>query len=203
MQPILSSPKMLLLLAVWLSPAVARAEWQAVEKVERYAISGTTGAELYASIGENGPTIGGSKFRTIAYTDFKLTWQRSYEPQGDGACTLASARPKLIITYRLPKPPAKLPDAVGKSWERFAAGVQAHERVHGEMIKDMVKAIEAASVGLSAPADPKCSKVRTELQQRLSALSQAQRQKSRDFDRDEMSEGGNIHQLILQLVNGP
>ena len=37
---------------------------------------------------------------------------------------------------------------------------------------------------------------------RLGALSQAQRQQSRDFDRTELSEGGNIHQLILALVNG-
>ena len=38
---------------------------------------------------------------------------------------------------------------------------------------------------------------------RLSALSQAQRKKSADFDRVEMSDGGNIHQLILALIGEP
>jgi predicted secreted Zn-dependent protease len=74
--------------------------------------------------------------------------------------------------------------------------------VHGEMIVAMVKEIEAFSVGLSAPDDPNCKKIRTRLQERLAELSQAQRQKSRDFDKVELSDGGNVHQLILDLVNG-
>ncbi|WP_353642141.1 DUF922 domain-containing Zn-dependent protease [Mesorhizobium sp. WSM2239] len=181
------------------SPLAARAEWQAVEKVEPYSIFGKSGPELYASIGERGPKAGIG--RVIAYTDFKLTWQRKYEPK-DGACTLVSAKPKLIITYRLPKPAAKLPQPAKKLWETFSAGVRAHEKVHGEFIIDMVKAIEAATVGLSVPDDPECRKIRAEMTQRLSALSLAQRQKSRDFDRVELSNGGAVHQLILNLVNG-
>ncbi len=77
-----------------------------------------------------------------------------------------------------------------------------HERVHGDYIVEMVKQIEAATVGLTVPADPKCRKIREEMTKRLGALSQEQRQRSRDFDRVEMSPGGNVHTLILQLVNG-
>ncbi|MGH6760922.1 MAG: DUF922 domain-containing Zn-dependent protease [Phyllobacterium sp.] len=179
---------------------VAHAEWQAVEKVQTYAISGTSGAELYASIGERGPKVGGA-VRVIAHTNFKLTWSRQYEPQGN-ACTLVSARPKLIITYTLPKPASPLPPSTRKGWETFISGVHKHELVHGDIIKDMVKEIEATSVGLSVSGDPECRKIRTELTKRLSALSLAQRQRSRDFDRAELSNGGNIHQLILELVNG-
>jgi predicted secreted Zn-dependent protease len=183
-----------------LLPMVAHAEWRAVEKVETYAITGKSGGELYASIGERGPKVGGD-ISAIAHTNFVLTWSRKYEPQGN-ACTLVSARPKLTITYTLPKPAGTLPVAMQKNWETFIAGVRAHELVHGDQIKDMVKKIEIASVGLSAPDDPKCQKVRVELTKHLSALSQSQRQQSRDFDRSEMSGGGNVHQLILKLVNG-
>jgi predicted secreted Zn-dependent protease len=191
----------LLLIAACIAcvPLAARAEWQALEKVEPYAIAGKSGPELYASIGERGPKAG--MVRAIAYTDFKLTWQRKYEPQ-DGACTLVSAKPKLIITYRLPRPAEKLPAAAARRWETFSAGINAHEKVHGEFIVEMVKAIEAATVGLSVPDDPECRKIRTEMTKRLSALSLAQRQKSRDFDRTELRNGGAVHQLILNLVNG-
>ncbi|MGH6805642.1 MAG: DUF922 domain-containing Zn-dependent protease [Ensifer adhaerens] len=181
-------------------PSVAHAEWQAVEKVSSYAISGQTGAELYASIGERGPKVGGL-VRAIAHTDFKLTWTRKYEPQGN-ACTLVSATPKLIITYTLPKPSRPLQGAMAQNWETFVSGVRRHELVHGDFIKDLVKAIESTSVGLSVDADPNCRKIRTELTRRLGELSVAQRQRSRDFDRVELSDGGNIHQLILKLVNG-
>lgn len=187
--------------AILLSLAVlpARAEWRAVEKVETYAISGRSGSELYASIGERGPKLGIT--RAIAHTTFKLTWSRKYEPRGN-ACVLAQAKPKLIIIYTLPKPSGELPAAVRRSWETFIGGVAAHERVHGEFIEVMVREIEAQSVGLTVEGDPGCKKIRTELTGRLAALSQAQRQKSRDFDRVEMSSGGNIHGLILALLNG-
>lgn len=181
---------------IW--PAAARADWQPVEKIETYAITGQTGIELYRSIGERGPKVGVG--RVIAYTDFKLTWQRNYVPKG-GGCTLVSARPKLIITYRLPKAPGKLPGPVRARWDTFAAGIEAHERVHGAMIVDLVKAIEATSVGLSVEGDPNCKKIRTELTGRLAALSQEQRRRSREFDQTEMSDGGNVHRLILGLVN--
>jgi len=182
-------------------PVEAFAEWQAAEKVQPYAISGKTGAELYASIGERGPKVGGL-VRAIAHTNFKLTWTRKYEAQGD-ACVLVSARPKLIITYTLPKPAEQLPATTKQGWETFITGVHKHELVHGDQIKDMVKKIETATVGLSSPGDPNCRKIKTEMTKRLGALSQAQRQQSRDFDRVELSNGGIIHQLILTLVNGP
>ncbi|ESY70123.1 DUF922 domain-containing Zn-dependent protease [Mesorhizobium sp. M1050] len=180
-------------------PLAAHADWKPVEKVETYAISGQSGPELYRSIGENGPKLGIT--RAIAHTNFKLTWTRDYQARA-GACVLATARPKLIITYTLPSPSAPLPSAIQKNWEVFIAGVSAHEKVHGAEIVDMVRKIEVATVGLSIADDPKCSKIRTEMTKRLSDLSQAQRQASRDFDRVELGQGGNLQKLILALLNG-
>ncbi|MBZ9807364.1 MULTISPECIES: DUF922 domain-containing Zn-dependent protease [unclassified Mesorhizobium] len=190
------------LVAVLVLPLAAHAQWKPVETIEPYAISGRTGQELYRSIGENGPLIRGAKTRTIAYTNFKLTWTRDYQNK-DGDCVLASARPKLIITYALPKPSGSLPPAVQKSWDSFIAGVTAHEKVHGADIIAMVRKIEAATVGLSVADDPKCAKIRTEMTRRLSGLSQAQRQASRDFDRVEFGNGGNLQKLVFDLVTGP
>ncbi|WP_429818632.1 DUF922 domain-containing Zn-dependent protease [Ensifer sp. B1-9] len=182
------------------APRTAAAEWQAVEKEALYTVNGQTGAELYASIGERGPKAGLG--RAIAHTNFKLTWTRKYEEQA-GACVLTTAKPKLIITYTLPKPAKPLPAGTRENWDIFIDGVRKHERVHGDFIKEMVRAIEGATLGLTVPDDPKCRKIRGEMTMRLGALSQAQRQRSRDFDQVELTDGGNIHQLILRLVNGP
>jgi predicted secreted Zn-dependent protease len=189
----------LLMLLAALSPIVAHADWQAVEKVQAYPITGRSAPELYASIGERGPKIGNS-VRVIAHTSFKLTWTRKYETQGD-SCTLVSVVPKLIITYTLPKPAEQLPPTIARRWEIFIAGVRAHERVHGGYIKEMVTKIEAATAGLSVPDDPKCQKIRTELTSRLSEISNFRQRQDSDFDQAEMSEGGKIQQLILALVN--
>lgn len=180
-------------------PMTAHADWQPVEIIKTYIITGTSGAELYDSIGERGPLLG-PKVRAIAHTDFKLTWTRKYEPQPDGACTITTNIPKVIITYTLPKPSGQLPAQTRRSWQKFIAGVEAHERVHGGYIKDMVKEIEAMSVGFSVPDDPKCSKIRVELTKRLGEISKKERQRNVDFDKVEFSDGGNLQQLVLKLV---
>jgi predicted secreted Zn-dependent protease len=189
-----------LLCALSLWPAATQAQWKPVEQVKTYPVKGTSGIELYSSIGENGPKVG-SQVRAIAHTDFKLTWSRKYEPQPDGACTLVSARPNIIIIYTLPKLVSKLSPALQQKWDAFTAGVRRHERVHGTMIEDLVRQIEAASIGLSVPNDPKCTKVRAELQSKIAVIFPAHQQRNRDFDKVELGDGGNVQQLILQLVN--
>ncbi len=197
---ILVLPLLLLVLAFGASFAAA-AEWQAVEQEKTYAISGTTGPALYASIGERGPVVGGGR-RTIAYTTFDLKWSRDYRPQPDGSCTLVSAKPWLTITTTLPKPSRKLTGAVAGEWKTFIDGMRRHEKVHGEHMKEMVERILATTVGVTVADDPKCRKIRQALQTPLSEASQEQRARSRDFDRAEMSQGANVHRLILGLVNG-
>ncbi|WP_411035168.1 DUF922 domain-containing Zn-dependent protease [Shinella sp. BYT-45] len=188
----------LLAAGLLLAARAAAQDWQAVERVEPYTVEGSTGLEIYRSIGERGPKLGVA--RVIAHTGFKLTWTRKYERQGD-ACVITVNRPKLVITYTLPKLKTKLSEPLKSRWETFISGVTAHEKVHGDFIKDMVRQIEAVSVGMTVGNDPHCRKIRPELQARLGELSQAQRARSRDFDKVEMSDGGNVHQLILQLVD--
>lgn len=183
-------------------PATTHAtDWKPAEQISTYNISGKTGAELYESIGSNGPTAGLG--RAVAHTTFRLTWRRDYRPQADGSCILARAVPNLVIIYTLPKVRGKLPAAVQASWQTFSSGVEAHERVHGEHILEMVQKIAAYSNGLRAENDSACQKVRAVLQKRLGELSNEQRRRSSDFDRLELGSGGNVHQLILNLVNGP
>ncbi|MGN6585311.1 MAG: DUF922 domain-containing Zn-dependent protease [Rhizobiaceae bacterium] len=188
-----------LLLLPWLPHTALADDVRATDRIEPYAIHGKSGIELYRSIGEHGPRAGSG--RAIATTTFKLTWSRNYVNE-NGGCRLASAKPHLTIITRLPNPADLLPPLTQKLWDTFIAGIRAHEKVHGDIITDMVRKIQAASLGLSMPDDPKCRKVHAELTKRLSALSQEQRRKSRDFDRVEMGQGGNVHQLILALVNG-
>ena len=95
-----------------------------------------------------------------------------------------------------------MPASTRRAGETFVPGGIKHEKVHGEMIVDLVKAIENTSIGLSAPNDRDCQKVRAELQSRLGPLSQEQRRRSREFDQVEMRDGGNVHNLVLRLVNG-
>jgi predicted secreted Zn-dependent protease len=188
-------------LLLCLAPTASVAsDWQPVEQIKTYSISGTTGAALYEAIGARAPEAGGGL--AIAHTSFKLTWTRIYEPQGS-ACAITVAKPKVIITYALPKPSSRLSPDVADSWGRFIRGVEKHERVHGAFIKELVQQIQDFSLGLRVDNDPGCQKIRQVLTARLGELSKAERAKNVEFDRVELNPGGNVHQLILSLVNGP
>lgn len=193
-------PALFLCLFCLCGPTLA-ADWQATEVVKSYAVSGTTPIELYEQIGARGPLLGGSS-RAIAYTSFDLKWRRDYRPQPDGSCKLVAATPFMTIVYNLPRPAEALPPATARLWKTFIDGMTAHEKVHGRHMRDMVDRILATTVGLSVANDPECRKIREEIKKPLSAASEEQRRRSRDFDRMEMSKGGNVHQLILGLVNG-
>lgn len=189
-----------LLVALTCSGPALAGDWTPVEREEAYAVSGTSGIELYESIGRNGP--GAGKGTAIAHTTFDLKWSRDYRPQPDGSCTLVAARPALTITYTLPKPSKRLSGTVATHWETFIAGIRAHEKVHGRQIVDMVERILATTVGVTVPDDPGCRKVREAIKTPLTAASQEQRRQSRAFDRTEMADGGAVHRLVLDLVNG-
>ncbi|WP_430306505.1 DUF922 domain-containing Zn-dependent protease [Rhizobium sp. 0TCS1.26] len=185
----------------FITPSTASAaDWQAVEQIKTYAIKGKTGAELYAAIGERAPSAGGGL--AIAHTSFRLTWTRTYTPDGS-ACVITVARPKVIITYTLPKPASRLSPEVAQSWARFIEGVETHERVHGDFIKTLVQQIQDFSLGLRQENDPGCQRIRQVLTTRLGELSRAERAKNVEFDKVELNPGGKVHQLILALVNGP
>ncbi|MGN6469519.1 MAG: DUF922 domain-containing Zn-dependent protease [Rhizobiaceae bacterium] len=195
--------KRTLAILLWALPVLAShafgQEEQPVEKVEAYAISGSSGIELYRSIGEHGPKSRNG--RAVAVTDYRLTWTRRYLPEG-GACRLATAMPHLTIITHLPKPSTRLPARTQALWDRFIAGIAAHERAHADIIKATVEAIRAATEGLTVPDDPACRKIRAEVTKRVTALAEEMRKKNREFDRVEMGKGGNVQQLILALVNG-
>lgn len=174
-------------------------DWQAKEVVKTYAVSGTTGPELYASIGENGPKIGAT--RTIAVTNYDLRWRRNYVPQGT-SCRLVSAIPFLTITYTLPKPSSKLPAASEALWKAFADGIRAHERVHGDYVRQMTQDILDTTVGMVVENDPGCRKIKEEVKKPILDAGLAYKAKNRAFEEAEMAKGGNVHQLILALVNG-
>ena len=56
-----------ILAGLWLAAAVPGAQaWEAAERIDTYAVSGSSGIELYRSIGEHGPKAGPG--RAMAFT---------------------------------------------------------------------------------------------------------------------------------------
>ncbi|MGI9356317.1 MAG: DUF922 domain-containing protein [Rhizobiaceae bacterium] len=183
-------------------PASQAANFKTTERVKHYSVSGTTGPELYASIGQNGPRISGGR-RTIALTDWDLKWRRDYRPQsgsGGQSCRLRSAKPFFTLIYTLPKPTARLRGATARYWKIFYDGLAAHEKIHGAYASDMVATIIRTTVGLTVENDPRCRKIRAQVLTRVKAALTAYNERSRAFDRHEMAAGGVVERLVRLLL---
>lgn len=178
----------------------AHADVRPKEVVKTYAIAGTTGIELYESIGRHGPRLKGGSSSAVAITEFDLKWGRDYKRDGND-CFLAVVRPFLTITYTYPKPSQKLPSDVAARWRVFMDGIRTHENVHGRYVLEMAQAIHDTTLGFRQPNDPNCRKIRQTIQVPIKAAFDRYKERNRAFEQEEMRRGGNIHQLILQLVN--
>ena len=178
-------------------PAQAEIRPNFVEKT--YAVTGTTGAALYRSIGERGPAGKSGAGRAVARTDFDLKWGRDYVRDGD-ACVLKAARSFLTITYTLPEPAGPLPPDVARRWAAFIAGIRAHEAVHGRYVAEMAREIYDTTVGFRQENDPGCTAIRDAIQAPLKQAYARYRAKNRAFEQSEMARNGPIHRLILELV---
>ena len=186
-----------LLLILLATPAQAL-DWKATERTEYYMVDGATGMALYRSIGEKGPKLS-TGTRTIAVTDWSLKWGRDYVREGS-ACRLKAVRPFLEITYKLPKPRAKLTGDTKRKWDTFVAGMAAHEKVHGELLHTMTEEVIRDTLGFTMENDPKCRTIRDAVKRLALDAYARYRTASRDFDRAEMAEGGNVHRLVFGLV---
>jgi len=161
-----------------------------------YPVSGSTGLELYTSISKTGPNGGGH----VAQTKFKLTWKRLFDERG-GSCYLVHAKPQLSITQTYPKPKNELSADMQRRWEKFMRAAREHEHTHARMIAEMVRKTEASLVGSVEPNDRTCAKVKKSVAAKIDQGYQAHRERSRAFDKQELSFGGRMFVVLEDLVN--
>ena len=169
-------------------------------KTQNYAISGTSGADLYASMVRHGPRHGFLS-RAIAQTSYTVEWQAEVVSNG-GVCRVMQARPVLSITYTYPQPSRAMSPEMSRRWAKFMAGVKRHEQTHGSIAREMVRAAETAVKGLKVADDPTCRKTRSEVKRRADVIYAAYEARQIKFDAKEHRDRGNIDRLILGLVKG-
>lgn len=167
-------------------------------KVKTYEITGTTGLELYHSIGRNGPNNSASQ-GAIAQTVPQLKWNRLFDER-KGDCHLVSLKPSLSITMILPEPKNDLPAGLKADWQLFIDGVRKHEDVHVEMIHRMVAETKESAAGAWVANDRSCAKVKAEVSRRIDEAMANHRARSRAYDREDLGPSGNVQRLVLDLV---
>ncbi|MEO5760399.1 MAG: DUF922 domain-containing protein [Mesorhizobium sp.] len=177
--------------------SVACADVTVIVKTRTYAITGTSGEALVASMNRHGPHHG---FLTsaIALTGYTKDWDLDLV-QAKGTCRIKRARGTLNLTYTYPRLTSALSPVLDKHWKRFFAGVRAHEQTHGAIAKQMMKAAEKSLKGLAFQADAQCIKTRREARRRADAIYDEYEARQNAFDAREHRDGGHVERLVGAL----
>lgn len=179
----------------------ALAGTRAVVQTRTYDVTGSSGAALVEAMDSKGPRHG---FMThaIATTAYTVDWDLD-AGQGNGFCRMRRANGTLNLFYTFPRVGSPMTPALNRRWNRFFAGVRAHEETHGRIAREMMRATERSIAGLRVANDPSCYKTRGEARLRIKAVYAEYEAKQIAFDRREHSNGGHVEHLIAALVGKP
>jgi predicted secreted Zn-dependent protease len=70
------------------------------------------------------------------------------------------------------------------------------------MIREMLSQLRASIADIAIADDANCRKAKREMTRRVEEATRAHKERSRAFDRVELSDGGTVHGLVMALVNG-
>lgn len=167
-------------------------------KTEHYEISGKTGEALVRAMDRKGPKHG-FLARAIAQTRYEVDWDLEWTEKA-GSCRVRKVAGDLSITYIYPKVGGVLDPALGKRWAHFMSGVRKHEETHGAIARQMVAAAEKTIAKISTKNDPGCTRIRSEVKRRVSAVYAEYEKKQVRFDEVEHKDGGNVEKLVVSLL---
>ncbi len=97
-----------------------------------YRVLGSTREDLATGIALLGPKLGGRSFAAI--TQWRLSWWHAPVAEGAGF-SIANAAIVVRADYTLPewRPPPHVDSAVVSGFQRYQAGLRAHERGHAAL----------------------------------------------------------------------
>ncbi|CDX18894.1 conserved exported hypothetical protein [Mesorhizobium sp. ORS 3324] len=163
-----------------------------------YDIAGNSGAALIEAMDSKGPKHG---FMThaIAQTAYTVDWDLD-AGQDNGFCKLRRANGTLNLFYTFPRMASPATPVLKKRWDRFFAGVRAHEETHGRIAREMMRVTERSITGLRVANDPYCYKARREARRRIQAAYAEYEARQNAFDSREHRAGGHVEHLIAALM---
>jgi predicted secreted Zn-dependent protease len=138
----------------------------------------------------------------IATTSYTVDWDLD-AGQGNGFCRMRGVNGTLNLSYTFPRLASPATSALKRRWNKFFAGVRAHEETHGRIAREMMRATERSITGLQVVNDPSCYKTRREARLRIQAIYAEYEAKQNAFDRREHSDGGHVEHLIAALTGKP
>ena len=138
------------------------------ETFEYYEVTGSTVAELRASLDRNGPRKSPSGRSSAGFTQWNVEWSYLWTTTSD-ECRLTRVSTTLTVATTLPRwSPADPPVELSARWSRFLEALRAHEDGHAQNGRDATRVIGERLRAL--PPEPDCPALAAAVQKAAEAV---------------------------------
>ncbi|RRI05828.1 DUF922 domain-containing protein [Mesorhizobium tamadayense] len=177
---------------------VAMAGSKVLVRTTTYDVFGASGAALVEAMDRKGPKHG-FMTRAIAETGYAVRWDLDVA-RDNGVCRLRGANGTMELTYTFPRLASPAAPALQQRWQRFLAGVRAHEEHHGRLARQMMRATQKSVSGLEMADNWFCTATHREARRRIDAVYAEYEAKQNAFDAREHRDGGHVEHLVGALI---
>lgn len=160
----------------------AQAAVTLTDHVERYAISGSTAADLRREMNANGPQGAGGR-RFDGYTNWYVSWRYQYNNTGSG-CAIASVATSVKVTMTLPRwrNEGSANSATRQQWARYLAALEQHEQGHRRHGVEAAHEVDHAIASMPPAAD--CDTLGSHANALGTSILRKYNQRDLDYDRE-------------------
>lgn len=173
------APSRWVLLVLNICALPAQAAVDVNEQVERYAISGSTPADLRREMDAKGPLGPGGR-RFDGYTRWYVSWNYRYNSKG-GLCAIASVTTSVKLTMTLPRW-SNENSALREQWTGYVAALEQHEQGHRRHGIDAANEIDRAIAAM--PSAGNCDTLGANANALGTSILRKYNQLDLDYDRD-------------------
>jgi predicted secreted Zn-dependent protease len=171
-----------LCLALGLCAWPAGAAVHLTDRIEHYAIRGTTPPDLRREMSAKGPLGAGGR-RFDGYTRWDVSWRYRYDKTSRG-CSIASVTTTVKVTMTLPRwtNESSASDALRHQWARYLSALEQHEQGHRRHGIDAAAEIDSTIAAM--PVAASCDALGGEANATGLRIVRRYNQRDLDYDRD-------------------
>ena len=183
-------------------PVAAFAEVVLKEQTTFYKVRGKTGREIFKSMIENGPKLGGRRGHALATTEYEYDVKNIDVAIKNGRCIPLDLDIHILVKYTYPKWTGSrgATKTTRRAWKKFSESVVWHEKEHVKIAMDYAKDYEKVLKKTKLRVSQNCSKASFSSTWRATRAALKHNRRQKQFDRRDLRPGGRGYEAQLELI---
>ncbi|MGI9353445.1 MAG: DUF922 domain-containing protein [Rhizobiaceae bacterium] len=183
-------------------PDAARAKVVLKERTTFYKVNGKTGREIFKSMIDNGPKLGGRRGHALATTEYEYDVKNIDVAIKDGRCIPLDLDIHVRVKYTYPRWTGNrgATSVTKNAWKNFSKSVIWHEKEHVKIAMEYAKDYEKVLKKTKLRVSQNCSQSSFSSAWRATRAALKHNRRQKQFDRRDLRPGGRGYEAQLELI---